>query len=68
MSKAEVGDDVFHDDPTVNKFEETVAKHFGFEASLIVPSTTMANLISVLLMTKPGDEVIIWGHSHMIQR
>jgi threonine aldolase len=35
---------------------------------MIVPSTTMANLIAVMLMTKPGDEVIIWGNAHTIQR
>lgn len=55
MSEAEVGDDVFEDDPTANRFQQVAADYFGFEASLIVPSTTMANLISVLLYTKPGD-------------
>lgn len=68
MSQAEVGDDVFDDDPTANKFQQVAAKYFGFQASMIVPSTTMANLISILLMTKPGDEVIVWGHSHIVER
>lgn len=68
MSTAEVGDDVFEDDPTANKFQATVAEYFGFEASMIVPSTTMANLLSVLLLTKPGDEIIIWGNAHTVQR
>lgn len=55
MSEAEVGDDVFEDDPTANKFQKVIAEYFGFEASMIVPSTTMANLIAVSLLTKPGD-------------
>ena len=64
MAKAETGDDVYDDDPTINAFQEKIAQYFGFEDALLMPSTTMGNLIAVLLWTKPGDEVIIWGSSH----
>lgn len=65
MAAAEVGDDVFHEDPTVNALEERAAELAGKEAALFVPSGTMANLIACKLHTQPGDEVIIERTSHL---
>ena len=59
MAEAEVGDDVFGEDPTVNILQEKVANLLGKEASLFVPSGTMANQLSIKSHTQPGDEVII---------
>ena len=64
MAEAEVGDDVFGEDPTVNFLQEKVAKLLGKEASLFVPSGTMANQVSIKSHTQPGDEVIIESSSH----
>ena len=64
MANAEVGDDVFGDDPTVNLLQEKVADMLGKETSLFVPSGTMANLIAILTHTNPGDEVIMEKESH----
>jgi len=64
MAQAEVGDDVFGDDPTVNRLQEQVAELLGKPASLFVPSGTMANLVSILSHTHPGDEVIMEKESH----
>ncbi len=58
MAAAEVGDDVFRDDPTVNRLEERVARLLGKEAALYVPSGTMSNQICVRTHTQPGDELI----------
>jgi threonine aldolase len=58
MQAAEVGDDVFHEDPTVNRLEERVAALLGKEAALFVPSGTMSNQICVKAHTQPGDEVL----------
>ena len=63
-----MGDDFFADDPTANLLQKTAAEFFGFEDSLILPSTSMGNLIAVMLWTKPGDEVISWWHSHSADR
>jgi threonine aldolase len=65
MAEAEVGDDVFGEDPTVNALQEKVAKLLGKEASLFVPSGTMANQLAIKSHTQPGDEVIIEGTSHL---
>ncbi len=65
MAKAEVGDDVFQEDPTVNKLEEKVAQLFGFEAGLFVPSGTMANQLSINILTDQGDEVLIEETGHI---
>jgi threonine aldolase len=64
MAEAEVGDDVYGEDPTLNALQEEVAELFGKEAALFVPSGTMANQISLKAHTQPGDEVIIhpWAH------
>lgn len=64
MAEAEVGDDVFGEDPTVNILQEKVANLLGKEAALFVPSGTMANQLSIKSHTQPGDEVIIEGSSH----
>ena len=66
MAEAEVGDDVFEEDPTVNLLQERVAELLGKEASLFVPSGTMANQISIRTHTVPGDEVIIEADSHPV--
>ncbi|NWG04805.1 MAG: low-specificity L-threonine aldolase [Syntrophaceae bacterium] len=64
MFEAEVGDDVFGEDPTVNTLQEKVAGLLRKEAALFVPSGTMANQISIKSHTQPGDEVIIESSSH----
>jgi len=64
MAEAEVGDDVFGEDPTVNALQEKVADLLGKEAALFVPSGTMANQLSIKSHTQPGDEVIIEASSH----
>jgi len=65
MHSAELGDDVFREDPTVNKLQEMSAKLMGKEAALLVSSGTMGNLVSVLTHCERGDEVIIGDKSHM---
>jgi threonine aldolase len=64
MAEAEVGDDVFGEDHTVNILQEKVANLLGKEAALFVPSGTMANQLSIKSHTQPGDEVIIESSSH----
>ena len=65
MKNAEVGDDVYQEDPTVNQLEELAAKKVGKEAALFVPSGTMGNLIAVLTHCQSGEEVILEAESHM---
>ena len=62
---AELGDDVYGEDPTVNRLEELAAEKMGKEAALLTTSGTQANLVSVLSQTKRGDEVILEPESHM---
>lgn len=64
MAEAEVGDDVFRDDPTVLRLEERVAALFDREAALFCPSGTMANQIAVGLHARPGDEALFEERSH----
>ncbi|MGB7574407.1 MAG: low-specificity L-threonine aldolase [Thermodesulfobacteriota bacterium] len=64
MAEAQVGDDVFGEDPTVNLLQEKVANLLGKEAALFVPSGTMGNQLSIKSHTEPGDEVIIESSSH----
>jgi threonine aldolase len=64
MAEAEVGDDVYGEDPTVRRLEERVAALLGKESALFVPSGTMGNQIGLLVHTRPGDEVIIGEGSH----
>jgi threonine aldolase len=65
MAAAEVGDDVFEDDPTVKKLEERTAEILGQEAALYVPSGTMSNQISMRILTGPGDEILCESFSHI---
>lgn len=65
MATAEVGDDVYGEDPTVNRLQERSADIFGKEDALFVPSGTMGNQIAVKVHTKPGDEVIIEERCHI---
>lgn len=65
ISKAEVGDDVFEDDPTVKKLEMIVADLLGKEDALFVASGTMANQVCLRALTQPGDEVILEEESHI---
>jgi threonine aldolase len=64
MYRAEVGDDVFGEDPTVNKLEEIAAERVGKEAALFVASGTMGNLVSLLTHCGRGDEAIVGDRSH----
>jgi threonine aldolase len=65
MFSAEVGDDVFGEDPTVNALEAKTAALFGYEAGLFCPSGTMTNQIAINVHTRPGDEVICEQNSHI---
>ena len=65
MKNANVGDDVYQEDPTVNRLEELAAKKLEKEAALFVPSGTMGNLIAVLTHCQRGDEVILETDSHI---
>ncbi len=67
MSEAEVGDDVYGEDPTVNRLEENAAALTGKEAALFVPSGTMGNTIGIKLLTLHGQEVIADGRSHILE-
>jgi threonine aldolase len=64
MAEAEVGDDVFGDDPTVKRLEAAAAKLFGTEASLFCPTGTMANQVAVRCHTQRGDEVLLHDGCH----
>jgi threonine aldolase len=64
-AEAEVGDDVFLEDPTINRLQERAAEIFGREASLFVPSGTMGNLACILAHTRPGQEAICEAKSHV---
>jgi len=65
MAAAEVGDDVFGDDPTVLRLQERIAQLLGKEAALFVPSGTMSNLIAVRVHCRPGDELICEAGCHV---
>jgi threonine aldolase len=67
MMSAKVGDDVFGEDPTINKLEEMAADMFGMEAGIFCPSGTMTNQIAIKVHTQPGDEVICDNLSHVYQ-
>lgn len=66
MAAAEVGDDVYGEDPTVNLLEKRAAEIFGREAALFVPTGTMGNQIAIRLLTKPGQEIICESRSHIL--
>ncbi len=65
MAEAEVGDDVYGDDPTVNRLEAMAAERLGKEAAVYVPSGSMANLIAVMTHTRPGDEIVLGSECHI---
>jgi threonine aldolase len=65
MYEAEVGDDVYREDPTVNRLEAMAAAKLGKEAGMFVVSGTMGNLVSVLTHTNPGDEIILEEDAHI---
>lgn len=65
MAEAEVGDDVYGEDPTVNRLQQRAAEIFEREAALFVPSGCMGNLISIKVWTEPGNEVICEQRSHV---
>src|SRR5262249_51913991 len=66
MAEAEVGDDVYGEDPTVNRLEQRAAEIMGKEAALFVPTGSMGNVIGIKLHTQPGDEVICDDHAHIL--
>ncbi|HET7102512.1 MAG TPA: GntG family PLP-dependent aldolase [Terracidiphilus sp.] len=66
MAAAEVGDDVYGEDPTVNLLERRAAEAFGREAALFVPTGTMGNQIAIRLHTQPGQEVICESRAHIL--
>jgi len=65
MAEAEVGDDVFGEDPTVTFLEQRIAELLGKEAALFVPSGVMGNQLALMVHTRPGDEVILAERSHI---
>jgi threonine aldolase len=65
MAEAEVGDDVYGEDPTVNLLQERAAEIFGKEAALFCPTGSMGNQIAVKLHTRPGDEIVIEERGHI---
>ncbi len=66
MAAAEVGDDVYGEDPTINLLEKRAAEKFGREAALFVPTGTMGNQIAIRLLTQPGQEVICESRAHIL--
>ncbi|HLF41200.1 MAG TPA: aminotransferase class I/II-fold pyridoxal phosphate-dependent enzyme, partial [Acidimicrobiia bacterium] len=67
MADAEVGDDLYGEDPTVNRLQELAAAMVGKEAALYVPSGTMGNQIALRLLARPGTEVLCQERSHIRQ-
>jgi threonine aldolase len=65
MTNAPLGDDVYHDDPTVNLLEEESAEAAGMEAAIFVPTGTMGNQLSIMYHTSPGEEVLANAASHL---
>src|ERR687893_117219 len=66
MAEAEVGDDVYREDPTIRALEERVADLLGHEAALFVPSGTMGNQIGMRLVCEPGQEVLCDADAHVV--
>lgn len=66
MAEAEVGDDVYGEDPTVNRLEDSAARVFSREAAIFVPSGTMGNQIAIKLHTRPGQEIICEERAHIL--
>ena len=67
MAEADVGDDVYGEDPTVNRLQERVAERLGFPAALWFPTGVMANETAIRVLTRPGQEVLAEERSHVVQ-
>jgi threonine aldolase len=67
MAEAEVGDDVYGDDPTVNALEAEVARMLGYEAGLFTPTGSMANQLALRMLVKPGEEVVCDRIAHVVR-
>lgn len=65
MAEAHVGDDVYGEDPTVNRLQDMIAELFGKESALFVPTGVMGNQISIAVHTQKGDEIIVESESHL---
>lgn len=68
MKEAEVGDDAFGEDPTVNRLQDLAAEKLGMEAALLLPTGSMANGLALLLHTKPGDTFFCHERAHVMGR
>ncbi len=66
MAAAEVGDDQFGEDPSINRLQERVAAMLGHEAGLWFPTGTMANQVAIRTLTRPGDEVVVAREAHIL--
>src|SRR5436190_10656076 len=66
MAEAEVGDDVFSEDPTINRLQARFAELAGKEAALFVPSGTMGNQLCLRCLASPGDEIICDHNAHIV--
>src|SRR5437763_13718367 len=66
MAEAEVGDDVYGEDPTVNRLEARAAEIFGCEAGLFFPTGSMANQVAIRLHTRPGEEIVCEARAHVL--
>ena len=66
MARAEVGDDQFGEDPSINRLQERVAAMLGHEAALWFPTGTMANQVAIRTLTRPGDEVVVPREAHVL--
>jgi threonine aldolase len=66
MAEAEVGDDQYGEDPSVNRLQEQVAELLGTAAALFLPSGTMANQVALRTLTRPGDDVLVPTESHVV--
>lgn len=66
IADADVGDDQYGEDPSVNRLQEQVAELFGTEASLFLPSGTMANQVALRTLTRPGDDVLVPHDAHLV--
>src|SRR3954466_1576422 len=66
MMEAEVGDDVYGEDPTINRLEQRAAEIFGRETAIFVPTGTMGNQIAIKIHTRPGQEIICEDRAHIL--
>lgn len=67
IAAAEVGDDVYHDDPTVNSLESRVANLFGKDAAVFTPSGSLANQLAIRTLVRPGEELLAEANSHIVR-